>query len=163
MRGNTGLLHCFPPEVSQYCASIPQHDDSIDQYILPRTTVFHQYPLIYYLALNLDRSNTGLVLKVEGQIVEIEIEACLEKISNEENMDFEKDPDIINGLNDFKVDLRTHLNINDAKFVRLISSEDSSEAQIELNNFKPGSVVAIRFTLQKTQHDACVGIQKLLW
>ena len=77
--------------------------------------------------------------------------------------DFEKDPDIINGLNDFKVDLRTHLNINDAKFVRLISSEDSSEAQIELNNFKPGSVVAIRFTLQKTQHDACVGIQKLLW
>ena len=113
-----------------------------------------------YLAVNLDRSNTGLVLKVEGQIVEIEIEACLEKISNE---DFEKDPDVINGLNDFKVDLRTHLNINDAKFVRLISSEDSSEAQIELNNFKPGSVVAIRFKLQKTQHDACVGIQKLLW
>ena len=119
--------------------------------------------MINYLAVNLDRSNTGLVLKVEGQIVEIEIEACLEKISNEENMDFEKDPDIINGLNDFKVDLRTHLNINDAKFVRLISSEDSSEAQIELNNFKPGSVVAIQFKLQKTQHDACVGIQKLLW
>ena len=68
--------------------------------------------MINYLAVNLDRSNTGLVLKVEGQIVEIEIEACLEKISNEKNMDFEKDPDVINGLNDFKVDLRTHLNIN---------------------------------------------------
>ena len=33
----------FAPEVSQYCPSIPQHDDSIDRYILPRTTVFHQY------------------------------------------------------------------------------------------------------------------------
>ena len=126
-------------------------------------TVVNTPKIINYLTVNSDRSNTGLVLKVEGQIVEIEIEACLEKISNEENIDFEKDPDVINGLNDFKVDLRTHLNINDAKFVRLISSEDSSEAQIELNNFKPGSVVAIRFKLQKTQHDACVGIQNLLW
>jgi hypothetical protein len=114
-------------------------------------------------SVELNRSNTGLVLKVEGQIVEIEIEACLEKISSKENVDFEKDPEVINGLNDFKLDLRTHLNINDAKFVRLISSEGSPEAQIVLNNFKPGSVVALRFKLHKTQHDACVGIQKLLW
>ena len=35
----------FTPEVSQYCASIPQNDDSIDRYILPRTTVFHQFRL----------------------------------------------------------------------------------------------------------------------
>ena len=32
----------FAPEISQYCPSIPQNDDSIHQYILPRTNVFPQ-------------------------------------------------------------------------------------------------------------------------
>ena len=29
--------------VGRYCPSIPQNDDSIDRYILPRTTAFPQY------------------------------------------------------------------------------------------------------------------------
>ena len=34
---DTGI---FAPEISQYCPSIPQNDDSIHLYILPRTNVF---------------------------------------------------------------------------------------------------------------------------
>ena len=48
-----------------------------------------------------------------------------------------------------------------AKFVRMISPIGSPEAQIELNNFKPGSVAALRFKPNKTQNDACIELQKL--
>ena len=53
LRGNTGLLHRFAPKVSQYSTSIPQHDDSIDRYILPRTTVFH-HDLPFRLSLKIN-------------------------------------------------------------------------------------------------------------
>ena len=36
----------LPPEVSQYCTLIPQNEDSIHRYILPRPTVFPQYVTI---------------------------------------------------------------------------------------------------------------------
>ena len=41
--GNTDLLRRFAPEISQYCPTIPQNDDSIYRYILPRTNAFPQY------------------------------------------------------------------------------------------------------------------------
>ena len=54
-------------------------------------------------------------LKVEGQIVEVELEACLEKT---EDFEFIKNPDIINGLQNYRVELRTHIDISKSKFVR---------------------------------------------
>ena len=36
------------PEVSQYCASIPEHDDGIDRYILLGNTAFHQYKIFVF-------------------------------------------------------------------------------------------------------------------
>ena len=34
--------------------------------------------------------------------------------------------------------------------------------KIELNHFKPGSVIAFKFQLNETQHDACHSLQALL-
>ena len=45
---------------------------------------------------------------------------------------------------------------------RLSSPAESPEVRIELDNFKPGSVVALRFKLNKIQSEACDGLQKLL-
>ena len=39
----TAICKNKAPEISQYCPSIPQNDDSIHRYILPRTNVFPQY------------------------------------------------------------------------------------------------------------------------
>ena len=67
--------------------------------------------------VNFQRNNTGLTLKVEGQLVEVELEACIEKI---EDFEFVKNPSVINGLQNFKVELRTHFDISQAKFVRYL-------------------------------------------
>ena len=92
-------------------------------------------------SVNLQRSNTGLCLKVEGQLLEVEIEANL---ALHHDNDFVQDPDFINGLENFQVDLRTKFDIKDAEFVRLDSDPQDSTVRIELNNFKPGSIVAFR-------------------
>ena len=42
LRCNAGFLRRFALEISHYCRSIPQNDDSIDQFIIPRTAVFNQ-------------------------------------------------------------------------------------------------------------------------
>lgn len=60
------------------------------------------------------------------------------------------------------MDLRTGIKIEEAKFVRLASDPHESTVRIELNNFKPGSVIAFRFQLNEKQHQACHGLQKLL-
>ena len=41
-RGCIGQCCHHSSHVGRYCSSIPQNDDSIDQYILPRTTAFPQ-------------------------------------------------------------------------------------------------------------------------
>ena len=66
-----------PPEQSdggqpvQYCASTPQHDDSIDRYILPITTAFPQYILprttAFYQFIGRDKIFLGSVCSVNVQ------------------------------------------------------------------------------------------------
>ena len=47
-------------------------------------------------------------------------------------------------------------------YFRLLGPAGSPEVRIELDNFKPGSVIAFRFKLNQMQSDACDGLQKLL-
>ena len=109
--------------------------------------------------VNLDRAFTGLDLQVEGQLLLVEIEAGLIKTQEEK---FEKDEKYINGLTNYEIEMRTEVKIDETKFVRLASDPQDCKVRIELNNFKPGSIVAFRFQLNQGQNDACLGLQKLL-
>ena len=44
----------------------------------------------------------------------------------------------------------------------MTSPVGNPEVHIELDNFKPGSVIAFRFKPNEIQNEACVGLKKLL-
>ena len=109
--GQEGFNEVFVDQMDPDVVAVTRHDPVTHQnVVLVAHTAFHQ-------GVNLNRNKTGLVLKVEGQIVEVEIEACLEK-TEEEELDFVKDSNVINGLTNFDVELKTHIDITDAKFAR---------------------------------------------
>lgn len=57
---------------------------------------------------------------------------------------FSKNPKFINGLRDYEVEIREHLQVSESNFLKCGESGDISITQLNFTNFQPGSVVAIR-------------------
>ena len=151
--GQEGFNEVFVDQLDPDVVAITRHDPQSHQsLVLVAHTVFNH-------GVDLGRANTGLGLNVEGQVLEIVLEANLNKITDEA---FEKDDNFINGLDNFQVDLRKHIPIQESKFVRLTSTPQDPMTRIDLNNFKPGSIIAFKFKLHQGQLEACQGLQKLL-
>jgi glycogen debranching enzyme len=156
MLGKEGYNEVFVDQMDADVVAITRHNPVSHQtVVLVSHTAFNS-------GVNIDRAHTGLWLKVEGQLLEVVLEANLHKTQEASASDFIKNKDYINGLDNFVVDLRTHIPIKESKFVRLASSSQEAKARIELFNFRPGSVVACRFQLNPDQNKACLGLQELL-
>ncbi len=131
--GQEGFNEVFVDQMDADVVAVTRHNPCSHQSIvLIAHTAFNP-------GVNLDRSSTGLELNVEGQLLGVELEAYLHKTIEQ---DFVQDPEFINGLDNYKVDMRSGIQIQDAKFVRLASGPQEAKVRIELNNFKPGSVIA---------------------
>lgn len=151
--GESGFNEVFVDQMDADVVAVTRHNPNTHQtVVLVAHTAFNA-------GVNIDRAHTGLWLNVEGQLLEVELEANLHKARDQE---FAKKANFINGLENFEVDLRTHLDIKDAKFVKMHSGPQDFKASIELNNFRPGSVIAFRFQLNEAQRNACHGLQELL-
>lgn len=99
-------------------------------------------------------------LKVEGKFKEIVFETRLIKTDEKK---FEKDPKVINGLDNYQVQFAEHLkDIRDSKMVKLGHPDKPQQVHIELNNFHPGSVIVFRFCLQDEQAKATVNLRNLI-
>ena len=148
--GKEGFNEVYVDQLDPDIVAITRHNPTTHQsVILVAHTAFNH-------GVNIERANTGLGLNVEGQVLEVVLEAQLYK--NGDKI-FEKHDKIINGLDNFQVDLRTHFGIQDSKFVRLAPQD--SQVRIELNNFKPGSIIAFKFQLDQGQLEACKNLQNL--
>lgn len=104
-------------------------------------------------------------LRVEGTLNEIIFEATLShtggnKYSNPQN--FNKDNSYINGLSDYKVDIREKIKIAESQFLEQNESGDPKIMQFRFKNFKPGSVVAIKVSLQKNVMDSIQKLRELI-
>ena len=139
--GRDGFSEVFVDQLDPDVVAVTRHDPKSHQsVVLVAHTAFNN-------GVDINRASTGLWLNVEADLIEVEIEAKLYKVKDQ---DFVQDENIINGLENFFVDLRTHLDIKDARFVRLDdSNQDSAKTRIELNNFPPGSVIAFRYLYLK--------------
>ena len=139
--GRDGFNEVFVDQMDQDVVAVTRHDPkSHESVVLVAHTAFND-------GVDINRTSTGLWLKVDAELIEVELEAKLYKVKDQE---FVQDDNIINGLENFFVDLRTHLDIKDARFVRLDdSNQDSAKTRIELNNFPPGSVIAFRYLYLK--------------
>jgi glycogen debranching enzyme len=53
-------------------------------------------------------------------------------------------PKYINGLTDYELEIREHLQVFESHFLEHGESGDKNITQLNFHNFQPGSVVAIR-------------------
>ena len=136
--GRDGFNEVFVDQMDQDVVAVTRHDPkSHESVVLVAHTAFND-------GVDINRTSTGLWLNVEADLIEVEIEAKLYKVKDQ---DFVQDENIINGLENFFVDLRTHLDIKDARSVRILdasNNKNNAKTRIELNNFPPGSVIAFR-------------------
>jgi glycogen debranching enzyme len=103
---------------------------------------------------------SNLRLEVEGELVEVMLETRLVKSGDE--TPFAMSPDIINGLKNFKTDVRERIPIEKSKMARLSPSSHAKKTVIEFTDLRPGSAIAFMFNLQPDQDAACVRLRKML-
>lgn len=58
---------------------------------------------------------------------------------------FEKDDNYINGVKEYLVEIKEHISVIDSEMLELVDSGSANVTQLNFKNFKPGSVVAIRY------------------
>lgn len=58
--------------------------------------------------------------------------------------DFVEDSTWINGLSEYKVTVKEHIQVNESDFFDKVDSGSVSITQLNFRNFKPGSIVVIK-------------------
>jgi glycogen debranching enzyme len=93
-------------------------------------------------------------IRVEGTVDEVILEAALihknAKFGNPRFARpeaFSKNLNFINGLTDYEVKIREHIQVSDSEFLEYGESGDMNITQLNFTSFQPGSVVAIRVSL----------------
>lgn len=97
----------------------------------------------------------------EGKFVEIYLEAeirCRREQPYARPQEHIKDHAFINGLQDYEVITRKHLQLNDSKIFKTESTIHGNSTQLDFINFKPGSVVVVRVT---PHNDVSVRLRQL--
>lgn len=93
-------------------------------------------------------------LKLPGIVDEVIFEAHL--VSENPSMKFVKDAKYINGLLNYRLEVRRHLHLHESKLVALHQGSSSSHQEIDFINFLPGCVVAFRVSLNSSAKSAIV-------
>ncbi|CAK9831681.1 Glycogen debranching enzyme [Anthophora retusa] len=93
-------------------------------------------------------------LRIEGVMEEIILEASLSHVGVKNGTSpfhypekYEQDENYINGLSEYVLNLKEHIQICDSDILEKVDSGDPKITQLNFVNFQPGSVVAIRVSL----------------
>ncbi|XP_012280901.1 glycogen debranching enzyme [Orussus abietinus] len=93
-------------------------------------------------------------LRVEGVVEEIILEASLyhEDVKSSGSRfhyteKFDKDDKFINGLSEYELEIKEHIQICDSTILEKVDSGDPKITQLNFVNFQPGSIVAIRVSV----------------
>ncbi|XP_068991673.1 glycogen debranching enzyme isoform X1 [Neodiprion pinetum] len=93
-------------------------------------------------------------LRVEGVIDEILLEASLShngatncKLPFQKPEKYTRDEDVINGLSEYELHIKEHIQICDSTIVEKVDSGDPKITQLDFVNFQPGNILAIRVSL----------------
>ncbi|KAF5274002.1 hypothetical protein FQA39_LY01117 [Lamprigera yunnana] len=109
-------------------------------------------------------------LTVEGVLDEIILEATLNHASSSQSQEskytqpekFTKNSKWINGLSEYHVDIKQHIQLVNSDVFELGNNDDPNILQLDFKNFKPGSVVAIKVSLQKDVDASIKKLRKLM-
>ncbi|XP_077266299.1 glycogen debranching enzyme-like isoform X3 [Temnothorax americanus] len=105
-------------------------------------------------------------LKVEGIVEEIILEASLSHVDAKNDRSpfllpekYEKHEDIINGLSEYTLILKQHIQCCESAIIRKVACDDPKITQLNFMNFQPGSVIAIRVVLRDNIKLALTSLQ----
>lgn len=131
--------------------------------------------LVAFTAFRHPNMNAGVIqrsikpLVVEGNLDEIILEATLchdgvnqggSKYSSPEC--FVKDGEWINGLFEYEVDIKQHIQLENSDVFEPGQTDNPNMTKLNFKNFKPGSVVAIKVSLQKNVEESIRKLRELL-
>lgn len=105
-------------------------------------------------------------LRVEGVVEEIILEARLVYDNVDTPFHFLekhlKNDEYINGLSNYTVDIKEHIQIPDSSILEKVDSGDAKITQLNFINFQPGSIVAIRVSLHANIKPALIKLHDLI-
>ncbi|KYN10710.1 Glycogen debranching enzyme, partial [Trachymyrmex cornetzi] len=108
-------------------------------------------------------------LRVEGIVEEIILEASLSHIDAKNGKPlfllpekYTMDENIINGLSEYSLSLKQHIQCCDSTIIEKVDSGDPKITQLNFVNFQPGSVIAIRVALHANIVPALMKLQNTI-
>ncbi|XP_069703236.1 glycogen debranching enzyme isoform X2 [Periplaneta americana] len=108
-------------------------------------------------------------LRVEGVVDEVILEATLVNRNMKNGGprfarpdSFSRNSKFINGLSDYEVEVREHLQVYESDVLERGESGDANITQLNFTNFQPGSVVAIRVSLHGNVTSALGKLRKMV-
>ncbi|CAG9829289.1 unnamed protein product [Diabrotica balteata] len=108
-------------------------------------------------------------LRFEGNLDEIVLEATLSHIKHKSGGSkytkwhpFIKDSKWINGLPDYQVSVKEHIQVPDSDIFEKVDSGTKNVTQLNFKNFKPGSVVVIKASLPEPMRAAIKAVRTLI-
>ncbi|XP_058825624.1 glycogen debranching enzyme isoform X2 [Topomyia yanbarensis] len=104
-------------------------------------------------------------LRFEGTFLEIIFEVQIYKKTGQtfdRPSEFKKDEQYINGVEEYVIDLRKNLALNESDIFRKEANFDGNVTQLDFANLKPGSVVAIRVAMTDSAKAPIENLQGLV-
>lgn len=134
-------------------------DDIIS--ITRHNPVSHQ-SIILYAHTSFSAKHTNGVLNnvsIPGLVEEVILEGRLSKISD---ATFIKSSELVNGLENYKVELAKNIKPSESKIFSIVNPKDDSVNVLNFHNLQPGSIVVLKVNLPEYISSEVLKIRKLL-
>nr|XP_023029124.1 glycogen debranching enzyme [Leptinotarsa decemlineata] len=163
--GKEGFNQVYVDQMDADIVAVTRHcPDTHQSYILVAFTAFN-HP-------NEDAENhqRGIKpLRFEGVLEEIVLEASMSHVNKKSGglqfskwERFEKDSKYINGLSEYEVSMKQHINVTESDILEKVDSGTQNVTQLNFKNFKPGSVVVVRVSLPESMKNAVEKVRNLI-
>jgi glycogen debranching enzyme len=163
--GSEGFDQVYVDQMDPDVVAVTRHcPDTHQSYVLVAFTAFSHPPE------DAAYQQRGMKpLRVEGVLDEIVLEATLDHVgttsSNSKyakSKNFHKDNKWINGLSEYQAHLKQHLQPEESDIFEKVDSGSPNVVQLNLKNFKPGSVAVIKVSLPEEMKRAIKNVRDLI-
>ena len=152
-----GYTEIYVHDVTESVISITRHNpNTLDSYVLITHTSFCQ-PEAVYLPTQQEKHKPFPIpaLTLEGQVTEIVLEAFLKR---DTSVSFAEDKEAINGLTGYIPFMKSNINPNRSKLIKILSKQGSNGITVEFVDFPPGAVIVL---LLKSKQEALAAANSL--
>ncbi|XP_049823584.1 glycogen debranching enzyme isoform X4 [Aethina tumida] len=163
--GKEGFNQVYVDQMDADIVAVTRHcPETHESYILIAFTAFG-HPAEYS-----ENHQRGIKpLRVEGDLVEIVVEATLNHIGVRSGKskyaghgNYVKDTKWINGLSEYQVSLKEHIQVDESDVFERVDSGTANVTQLNFKNFKPGSIAVVRVKLPEAMDAAVKSVRKLM-